>query len=75
MKKLKIVLTIFLLMFVSGGYSVLANTQSFIPNGGATSTNIYLPDQRKLISNANQLINCGQRASFRKLEKSKRSWN
>lgn len=54
MKKLKIVLTIFLLMFVSGGYSVLANTQSFIPNGGATSTNIYLPDQRKLISNANQ---------------------
>ncbi|MGO1795095.1 trypsin-like serine peptidase [Lactococcus cremoris] len=32
----------------------MANTQSFIPNGGATSTNIYLPDQRKLISNANQ---------------------
>lgn len=54
MKKLKIVLTIFLLMFVSGDYSVLANTQSFIPNGGATSTNVYLPDQRKLISNANQ---------------------
>ncbi|KGH34350.1 trypsin-like peptidase domain-containing protein [Lactococcus cremoris] len=50
-KKLHIMLASTLLLISS---STFADTVPFIPSGGATASNVYQPDQRKLISTANQ---------------------
>lgn len=50
-KKLHITLASTLLLISS---STFADTVPFIPSGGATASNVYQPDQRKLISTANQ---------------------
>jgi V8-like Glu-specific endopeptidase len=50
-KKFYIILTSFLL-FISA--NALADTLPFIPAGGSSANNVYLPDGRKLITSANQ---------------------
>lgn len=50
-KKFYIILTSFLL-FISA--NALADTVPFIPAGGSSANNVYLPDGRKLITSTNQ---------------------
>lgn len=50
-KKFYIILTSFLLLISA---NALADTVPFIPAGGSSANNVYLPDGRKLITSTNQ---------------------